>query len=88
MTLNGHAAYRALGTAMRVTQVMRQAGEDIETSTFRTVLDELRARSGCPSANETATDCLLKRLPPSIMRLMHLYFKNEEIREYHTITAS
>jgi hypothetical protein len=87
MTLNGRAAYRALGTTMRLTQVMRQAGEDIETSTFRIVLDELRANEVTKAGWLSLSKRVRNQLPPQEIatfdNAMRLYFRNEEVRQYN-----
>jgi hypothetical protein len=70
---------------MRLTQVMRQA-EDIETSTFRTILDELRANEVTKVGWLSLSKRVRNQLPQEIATFdnaMRLYFKNEEVRQYN-----
>src|ERR1700735_1944338 len=66
---------------------MRQAGEDLEASTFRTVLDELRANEVTKAGWLSLSKRVRNQLPPQEIatfdNAMRLYFKNEEVRQYN-----
>ncbi|EFY94086.1 ATP-dependent DNA helicase PIF1 [Metarhizium robertsii ARSEF 23] len=64
--LAGQQTYRALDTTVRLTQLMRQDGDDEETLKFRRALEELRVNQVSQQSRESFKDAL------------RLYFRREE----------
>jgi ATP-dependent DNA helicase PIF1 len=81
----GQGLYRSFDRTIRLTQVMRQQGEDETAIRFRTALSELRASRLSQSSWELLCTRVQNRLSPdevaSFQSALRLYFTNDEVRE-------
>jgi hypothetical protein len=85
--LTGQQAYRALDTTVRLTQLMRQDGDDEETLEFRRALEELRVYQ----VSQQSWQLLSTRVQNQLTRdevesfddALRLYFRREEVRIYN-----
>jgi ATP-dependent DNA helicase PIF1 len=83
----GQGLYRLFDRTIRLTQVMRQQGEDETAVRFRTALGELRGSKLSQSSWELLCTRVQNQLPPDdvarFQSALRLYFTNEEVREYN-----
>ena len=81
----GQGLYRSFDRTIRLTQVMRQQGEDETAIRFRTALSELRASRLSQSSWELLCTRVQNQLSPdevaSFQSALRLYFTNDEVRE-------
>jgi ATP-dependent DNA helicase PIF1 len=81
----GQGLYRSFNRTIRLTQVMRQRGEDETTIQFRTALSELRESKLSQSSWELLCTRIQNQLVPdevaSFQSALRLYFTNDEVRE-------
>ena len=82
--LKGQSLYRAFDRTVRLTQVMRQQGEDDIAVRFRTALGELRESRLSQSSWELLSTRVQHQLLPaevaSFQSALRLYFRNAEVR--------
>jgi len=85
--LTGQQAYRALDTTVRLTQLMRQDGDDEETLRFRRALEELRvyqvSQQSWQLLNTRVRNQLTRDEVESFDDALRLYFRREEVRIYN-----
>jgi hypothetical protein len=85
IAMKGQGLYRSFDRTIRLTQVMRQQGEDETAVRFRTALSELRESRLSQSSWELLCTRVQNQLPPdevaSFQSAIRLYFTNEEVRE-------
>jgi ATP-dependent DNA helicase PIF1 len=85
--LTGQQAYRALDTTVRLTQLMRQDGDDEETLRFRRALEELRvyqvSQQSWQLLNTRVQNQLTHDEVESFDDALRLYFRREEVRLYN-----
>lgn len=85
--LTGQQAYRALDTTVRLTQLMRQDGDDEETLQFRHALEELRvyqvSQQSWQLLNTRVQNQLTADEIESFDDALRLYFRREEVRMYN-----
>jgi ATP-dependent exoDNAse (exonuclease V) alpha subunit len=85
--LTGQQAYRALDTTVRLTQLMRQDGDDEETLQFRRALEELRVYQVSQQSWQLLNTRVQNQLTPdeveSFDDALRLYFRREEVRIYN-----
>ena len=85
--LKGQTLYRSFNRTVRLTQVMRQQGEDEAAIRFRTALSELRESRLLQSSWELLCTCVQHQLAPaevaSFQSAIRLYFTNEEVCEHN-----
>jgi ATP-dependent DNA helicase PIF1 len=85
IAVKGQGLYRSFDRTIRLTQVMRQQGEDETAIRFRTALSELRASRLSQSSWELLCTRVQNRLSPdevaSFQSALRLYFTNDEVRE-------
>jgi ATP-dependent DNA helicase PIF1 len=81
----GQGLYRSFDRTIRLTQVMRQQGEDETAIRFRTALSELRESKLSESSWELLCTRVQNQLLPdevgSFQSALRLYFTNDEVRE-------
>ena len=85
IAVKGQGLYRSFDRTIRLTQVMRQQGEDETAIRFRTALSELRASRLSQSSWELLCTRVQNQLSPdevaSFQSALRLYFTNDEVRE-------
>ncbi|KID96258.1 ATP-dependent DNA helicase PIF1, partial [Metarhizium majus ARSEF 297] len=85
--LAGQQAYRALDTTARLTQLMRQDGDDNETLQFRRALSELRVHQVSRQSWQLLSTRVQNELTPneveSFKDALRLYFRREEVRVHN-----
>ena len=85
--LTGQQAYRALDATVRLTQLMRQDGDDEETLQFRRALEELRvyqvSQQSWQLLNSRVQNQLTLDEVESFDDALRLYFRREEVRIYN-----
>ncbi|KAK8912380.1 ATP-dependent DNA helicase pfh1 [Metarhizium anisopliae] len=85
--LAGQQAYRALDTTVRLTQLMRQDGDDNETLQFRCALEELRVHQVSQQSWQLLSTRVQNELTPneveSFKDALRLYFRREEVRVHN-----
>jgi ATP-dependent DNA helicase PIF1 len=85
IAIKGQGLYQAFDRTIRLTQVMRQQGEDETTIQFRTALSELRESKLSESSWELLCTRVQNQLLPDevdgFQSALRLYFTNEEVRE-------
>jgi PIF1-like helicase len=85
--LTGQQAYRALDTTVRLTQLMRQDGDDEETLQFRRTLEELRVYQVSQQSWQLLNTRVQNQLNPNEVEsfddALRLYFRREEVRIYN-----
>ena len=85
IAIKGQGLYQAFDRTVRLTQVMRQQGEDEITVRFRTALSELRESKLSQSSWELLCTRVQNQLLPdevdSFQSALRLYYTNEEVRE-------
>jgi ATP-dependent DNA helicase PIF1 len=83
--IKGHQLYRAFSRTLRLTQIMRQQGEDDISTRFRLALGELRASQLSKESWELLRTRIANDLPPTEVATFHsalrLYFTNAEVKE-------
>jgi hypothetical protein len=81
----GQGLYRSFDSTIRLTQVMRQRGEDETAIQFRTALSELRESKLSQSSWELLCTRIHNQLLPdevaTFQSALRLYFTNDEVRE-------
>jgi hypothetical protein len=91
--IKGQLLYRALDRTVRLTQVMRQQGEDETAIRFRTALQELRESRLSRASWELLCTRVQNQLAPreveSFQSALRLYYTKEEVRErnYYQLAA-
>lgn len=92
--IKGQGLYRSFGRTIRLTQVMRQHGEDETTVRFRTALQELRDSNVSRDSWTLLCTRVQNQLAPdeaaNFRTALRLYFTNEEVRErnYNQLAAA
>jgi ATP-dependent exoDNAse (exonuclease V) alpha subunit len=85
--IKGQSLYQSFDRTVRLTQVMRQQGEDEAAIRFRTALSELRESRLSQSSWELLCTRVQHKLAPaevaSFQSALRLYFTNEEVREHN-----
>jgi hypothetical protein len=85
--IKGQSLYQSFDRTVRLTQVMRQQGEDEAAIRFRTALSELRESRLSQSSWELLCTRVQHQLAPaevaSFQSALRLYFTNEEVREHN-----
>ncbi|KFG81452.1 ATP-dependent DNA helicase PIF1 [Metarhizium anisopliae] len=85
--LAGQRAYRPLDTTVRLTQLMRQDGDDEETLKFRRALEELRvyqvSQQSWQLLNTRVQNELTHNEVESFKDALRLYFRREEVRVHN-----
>jgi hypothetical protein len=85
IAIKGQGLYRSFDRTIRLTQVMRQQGEDETAVRFRTALSELRESKLSESSWELLCTRVQNQLAPSevdsFQSALRLYFTNDEVRE-------
>jgi ATP-dependent DNA helicase PIF1 len=85
IAVKGQGLYQSFDRTIRLTQVMRQQGEDETAIRFRTALGELRESKLSESSWELLCTRVQNQLLPdevdSFQSALRLYFTNDEVRE-------
>ena len=83
--IKGHQLYQAFNRTLRLTQIMRQQGEDDISIRFRVALSELRASQLSKESWELLRTRIANDLSPievaTFDSALRLYFTNAEVRE-------
>ena len=84
-SLKGHYLYLGFNRTIRLTEVMRQQGEDERSVKFRQALSELRVSELSKESWELFCTRIANQLPPpevvAFETALRLYFINEEVRD-------
>jgi hypothetical protein len=84
-TIKGHQLYQAFNRTLRLTQIMRQQGEDDISTRFRLALGELRASQLSKESWELLRTRIANDLSPAEVATfdsaLRVYFTNAEVRE-------
>jgi hypothetical protein len=84
-SLKGHHLYLGFNRTIRLTEVMRQRGEDERSIRFRQALGELRTSELSKESWELFCTRVANQLPPpeidAFESALRLYFTNEEVRD-------
>ena len=84
-TIKGQQLYRAFNKTIRLTQIMRQQGEDATSTQFRQVLDELRVSRLSQESWAFLCTRVANQLSPTEVATfdsaLRLYFTTAEVRE-------
>jgi ATP-dependent DNA helicase PIF1 len=85
--VNGHALYQLFNHTVRLTQVMRQQGEDERAVSFRLALSELRIQTLSKPSWELLCTRVVNNLSPAEVagfdNALRLYFTNLEVMEHN-----